>query len=83
MLQDSLLYHPLEVVIWVSSIAMNSDNEVELFVRELLGKGGAYDEKNLLHIRLLRGWECSAACWGRSGGWRHGSNKCRICRVPR
>lgn len=53
MLEDSFLDKPLEVVVWVSSVGMVTDGEIELFARELLRKGGANEEENLLHVTCI------------------------------
>ena len=53
MFECSFLYHPLKVMIWMGRVGMVTDGEVEFFARELLGKGSANEEENLLHVTCI------------------------------
>ena len=53
MFECSFLCHPLKVMIWMGRVGMVTDGEVEFFARELLGKGGANEEENLLHVTCI------------------------------
>lgn len=37
-------------MVWVGSVGLIADIKVELFARELLGKGLVNEEKDLLHV---------------------------------
>lgn len=40
-------------MVGVSSIGVVADGEIEFFARELLGKYGADDEEDLLHVTCI------------------------------
>ena len=51
MFEDSPLHKPLKVVVGMGGgVGMVTDGDIELFARELLGKGGANEEEDFLHI---------------------------------
>ena len=53
MFECSFLCHPLKVMVWMGRVGMVTDGEVEFFARELLGKGSANEEENLLHVTCI------------------------------
>lgn len=53
MLEDAFFDKPLQIMIRMSSVGMVADGEIELFARELLGKGGANEEEDFLHVTCI------------------------------